>query len=135
MKTALIEYTGELRTSATHLRSGNKIETVAPPDNNGKGDAFSPTDLLAASLGACMMTIMGIVAERHQLDLTGTKIEVTKEMASSPRRVSGVIVEFTMPARAFSDHDKKLLEHAAHTCPVALSLHPDIRQQVSFNWT
>ncbi|TND03181.1 MAG: OsmC family protein [Bacteroidetes bacterium] len=134
MKTASIVYTGQLRTSAVHLRSGTTIITDAPPDNNGKGEAFSPTDLLATSLGCCMMTIMGIVAERHQFDLSGTRIDITKEMGSGPRRVIGIVVEFTMPPGNFTAKDRELLEHAAHTCPVAFSLHPDIKQQVSFNW-
>lgn len=134
MKTASIEYNGNLRTTSVHLRSGNTIITDAPPDNNGKGEAFSPTDLLSTSLGCCMLTIMGIVAERHALDLAGTRVDITKTMAANPRRVSAIKVEFFMPERSFAANDKQLLENAAHTCPVALSLHPDLKQEVVFNW-
>jgi uncharacterized OsmC-like protein len=134
MKISAIEYLGGLRTSSIHLRSGKTIITDAPPDNNGKGEAFSPTDLLSTSLGCCMMTIMGIVAERHGLDLTGTKIDITKNMESNPRRVGEIIVEMALPKNNFSDKDKQLLENAALTCPVAKSLHPDLKQTVIFNW-
>lgn len=134
MKTSSIEYTGGLRTSSVHLRSGNQIVTDAPPDNNGRGEAFSPTDLLANSLGCCMLTIMGIYAERNGLDLVGTKVDITKIMGTDPRRVIEIVVEMTIPNRNFSDKDKKALEHAAYTCPVAKSLHPDLKQTVSFHW-
>jgi putative redox protein len=134
MKISTIEYLGGLRNSATHLRSGQTIITDAPPDNNGKGEAFSPTDLLATSLGCCMLTIMGIVAERHQLDITGTKVDITKIMAANPRRVSEIVVEMTLPGNNFSENDRQLLENAARTCPVAYSLHPDLKQTVTFNW-
>ena len=108
--------------------------TDAPPDNNGKGDAFSPSDLLATSLGCCMLTLMGIVAERHQLDLAGAKADITKNMEANPRRVSEIVVEMTLPKNDFSEKDKQLLENAALTCPVAKSLHPDLKQTVIFNW-
>ena len=134
MKIAEIIYKGNLRTSATHLKSGNTIITDAPPDNNGKGEAFSPTDLLATSLGCCMLTIMGIVAARHAINLEGTKIEITKIMESNPRRVGEVKVEFFMPPNNFSEKDKQLLENAAHTCPVALSLSKELKQTVVFNY-
>jgi uncharacterized OsmC-like protein len=134
MKIAEVEYHGQLRSVGTHLRSGNQITTDAPPDNNGKGEAFSPTDLMSASLASCMMTIMGIVAERHGWNLQGMKAAVTKIMGTEPRRVIEIHVDFTIPALGLSDQDKKLLEHAAHTCPVAKSLHPDLKQVVSFNW-
>jgi putative redox protein len=132
MSTITTLYTGELRTQATHLASGNQVITDAPLDNNGRGEAFSPTDLLCASLGSCMLTIMGIVARRHDLDLTGTLIETTKIMASDPRRVAEVVVAFTLPPNNFSEKDRALLEQAARTCPVALSLHPDLKQTVTF---
>jgi putative redox protein len=134
MLTSSIVYTGHLRTTATHELSGNTLITDAPPDNNGRGEAFSPTDLLATSLGSCMLTIMGIVAERHNIDITGTRVAVQKVMASAPRRVSEVHVDFELPAGSYSEKDRQLLENAAHTCPVAMSLHPDIKQQVSFHW-
>jgi putative redox protein len=134
MKTSKIVYQGNLRTESTHLQSGRTILTDAPIDNNGKGEAFSPTDLLATSLGCCMITIMGIVAERNALKIEGTSIEITKIMVSDPRRVGEIIVEFTMPKNNYSDKDKTLLEHAAFTCPVAKSLSQEIKQTVIFNY-
>lgn len=133
-KTAEIVYAGDLRTHAVHLQSGIEIVTDAPTDNNGKGQAFSPTDLLATSLGCCMLTIMGIVAQRNNLDITGTKIFITKIMDSNPRRVVEIIVEFEMARRPYTEKDKELLENAARTCPVAKSIHPDIKQDIRFNY-
>ncbi|HEU4717472.1 MAG TPA: OsmC family protein [Bacteroidia bacterium] len=133
MKTSEVVYTGGLRTSCVHLRSGQTIITDAPPDNNGKGEAFSPTDLLSTSLACCMLTIMGIVSGRHGIDIDGTKAEVTKIMADQPRRVSEIIVEFVMP-RSYTEKEKQLLENAARTCPVAKSLHPDLVQNIKFSW-
>lgn len=134
MPTSTIKYLGGLRTEAVHTQSGNKIITDAPTDNHGKGEAFSPTDLLATSLGNCMITIMAIVGERNGLDLKGTEISITKFMESNPRRVGEIVVEFTMPKNGYSDKDKELLEHAAHTCPVAKSLSSELKQTVVFNW-
>lgn len=134
MKISSIEYLGGLRTSAVHLKSGKHIITDAPEDNNGKGEAFSPTDLLSTSLGSCMLTIMGIVAERHALDLVGTRVDVSKIMDANPRRVVEIVVEMNLPKNNYSDKDKQLLENAALTCPVAKSLHPDLKQTVVFNW-
>lgn len=134
MKTSRIVYTGELRTQATHLKSGQNIITDAPTDNNGKGEAFSPTDLLATSLGCCMLTIMGIVAGRHNISIDGTSIEITKIMEANPRRVGEIIVEFTMPKNSYTDKEKELLEHAAHTCPVAKSLSSELKQTIIFNY-
>ena len=134
MKTSKIYYSGNLRTEATHLKSGNKCITDAPIDNNGKGEAFSPTDLLSTSLGSCMLTIMGIVAERHQINIEGTSVEITKIMETNPRRVVEIVVEIEMPKGNFTDKEKELLENAAKTCPVAKSLHPDLKQNVIFNY-
>jgi len=134
MKTSKIVYQGNLRTEATHLQSGKTIITDAPLDNNGKGEAFSPTDLLATSLGCCMLTIMGIIASRHNINIDGTAIEITKIMKADPRRVGEIIVEFTMPKNNYSEKDKTLLEHAAHTCPVAKSLSSELVQTVIFNY-
>ena len=134
MKISSIEYLGGLRTSSVHLKSGKIVITDAPPDNNGKGEAFSPTDLLSTSLGCCMLTIMGIIAERHSLNIDGTKVDITKNMEANPRRVGEIIVEMTLPKNNFSDKDKQLLENAALTCPVAKSLHPDLKQTVIFHW-
>jgi len=134
MKTSKIKYLGGLRTEAIHIKSNQLIITDAPPDNNGKGEAFSPTDLLATSLGSCMLTIMGIVAERNQINITGTEIEITKIMASEPRRVSEIIVEFTMPKNNYSDKEKQLLENAARTCPIAKSLSSELIQTITFSY-
>lgn len=134
MSTITILYSGELRTQAVHLASGNTLITDAPVDNNGRGEAFSPTDLVCAALGSCMLTIMGIVAQRHGLDLEGTRIEITKIMAANPRRIAEVILQFTLPPNNFTDKERDLLEQAARTCPVALSLHPDIKQNVTFEY-
>jgi putative redox protein len=134
MKTSKIIYQGDLRTEATHLQSGRTFITDAPLDNNGKGEAFSPTDLLATSLGCCMLTIMGIVAGRNSINIDGTTIEITKKMESNPRRVSEIVVEFEMPQRNYSEKEKVLLENAARTCPVAKSLSPELIQTVIFNY-
>jgi len=131
MSTATARYVGHLRTEATHTTSGTTILTDAPVDNHGRGAAFSPTDLVSAALGACMMTIMGIVAERHNLNLTGVTYEITKHMAADPRRIARVDVRFQMPA-TLSAKERSLLENAARTCPVALSLNPEVRQEVQF---
>lgn len=134
MATSKITYTGNLRTEAVHLQSGTSIITDAPTDNNGKGEAFSPTDLLATSLGCCMLTIMGIVADRHSIAIEGTTVEITKNMEANPRRVGEIVVVFTMPKNNYSDKEKELLEHAAHTCPVAKSLSADLKQTIVFNY-
>lgn len=133
--TSSIEYKGELRTEALHLHSQSSIETDAPLDNQGKAERFSPTDLVATALGSCMMTIMGIKARDMQVDLTGVKIDIQKHMKSDPRRIGGVDVSFHFPAHLQLDEKQKtILQNAALTCPVAKSLHPDIVQQVVFNW-
>jgi len=134
METIRTIYIGELRTEATHVKSGVKIISDAPPDNQGKGEFFSPTDLLAASLGSCMLTIMGIASRTHQIDIDRTKVKITKVMASNPRRVSEVHVEFDMPGKSYTEKEKSILDNAARTCPVALSLHPEIKQIIRFNY-
>lgn len=126
-------YLGGLHTEAEHLQSGTKITTDAPTDNGGKGACFSPTDLLATALGSCMLTIMGKAASVHGFDIDGTEVDITKVMGTSPRRIVEVIVEMTFP----SDYEpkvKKILELAAHECPVANSLHPDLKQTVIFHF-
>ena len=107
MNTSEVVYKGELRTTAIHLKSGQQIITDAPTDNNGKGEAFSPTDLLATSLGCCMLTVMGIVAKRHNINMDGTKVEVLKVMADSPRRVSEVHIEMLFPENNYSQKEKE----------------------------
>ncbi len=130
MITSEITYLGNLRTESTHLGSGNKIITDAPIDNKGKGEAFSPTDLLATSLGNCMITIIGIAANEHGFDVDGAKLKITKVMYSEPRRVGEVHIELTLPHDNYSDHERKLIEKITRTCPVARSLHPDLLQKV-----
>lgn len=132
--TSTIKYLGDLRTECTHIRSGQTFITDAPIDNNGKGEAFSPTDLAATSLGSCMITIMGIAARNHEINIDGTTLEITKHMASDPRRISGIDVVVNLPNLDYSIKDKKILEKAGLTCPVALSLHPDIQQNIVFKW-
>ena len=132
--TSEVIYQGNLRTQATHLKSGEHFITDAPVDNNGRGEAFSPTDLLATSLASCAVTIMGIAANNHGIDIDGTKTEILKHMASDPRRVSGVDVTFYMPEKEYTQKEKSILEKAALTCPVAKSLHPDIAQNLTFIW-
>lgn len=129
-----IRYEGGLRCAATHGPSGQTVFTDAPVDNHGRGESFSPTDLTATALGSCMATIMGIVAERHELDLRGMAIEVTKTMsADAPRRISKLETLIKVPLPP--DHPQRaLLENAALTCPVHKSLHPDMEKPVDFRW-
>ena len=132
--TATARYAGHLRTEATHTASGNSIQTDAPVDNHGRGEAFSPTDLVSTALGSCMMTVMGIVAERHSWDLVGSSFAVLKHMSTeAPRRIAQIDVTFTLPA-ALAPQDRTILERAAHTCPVGLSLHPEVRQNIVFEY-
>src|SRR5450432_648465 len=127
-------YEGSLHCSATHVPSGAKLTTDAPKDNMGKGESFSPTDLVATALGTCMLTIMGIQAQRMEVDITGAKVVVTKEMATAPiRRIARLSVRFDVPAKLTAEQKKKL-ENAAYTCPVHKSLHPDVQTVVTFNW-
>lgn len=127
-------YLGGLRTEATHLKSGNKIITDAPPDNNGRGEAFSPTDLTCASLNSCMMTLMGILAEREGINLTGLSSEIVKVMAANPRKIAEIQITFTHPNLVATDVQKEKLRRAALTCPVALSLSDELKQTVTFNF-
>ncbi len=133
--TSQVVYKGNLRTEATHLQSNTIIETDAPVDNNGKGERFSPTDIVVTALGSCMLTIMGMKAEAMNIDLTGTTLGIQKIMAANPRRISGVQIEFRFPDDlVLSEKEKAILENAAHTCPVAKSIHPDINVEVKFGW-
>lgn len=135
MATASTIYTGELRTSSTHLKSGNELVTDAPTDNHGKGETFSPTDLVATALGACMLTVMGIWARTADIDLTDTKIETTKVMGNNPRRISEVHISFQMPERLqLTEEQQTKLKQVALSCPVAKSLSADLKQVVTFNW-
>jgi len=132
--TSKVIYEGNLRTRMTHLYSGTEVLTDAPLDNQGLAQAFSPTDLLATALASCMISIMGIKARDMNLDLKGTEAEVTKIMASDPRRISEIQVVLKFPKKGFTEKDKTILENAARTCPVAKSLNPDILQHVKFEW-
>lgn len=133
--TSKVSYTGNLRTQATHLKSGTQIETDAPVDNEGKGERFSPTDLVATALGSCMITLMGIVAQRHEWQIEGTYCEIEKVMASQPRRISAINVTMYFPETAPTNtKERKILEHAALTCPVFESLHPNCTKSISFHW-
>ncbi|MGN6648042.1 MAG: OsmC family protein [Cytophaga sp.] len=130
------EYVGELRTTGKHLKSGNTIVTDPPVDNNGKGEAYSPTDLVAAALCSCMMTIMGIVAKRDNIPLTSLTATIEKVMtAEPPRKIAKIKIDFTYPnPENLTPKQAEILKRAAHTCPVALSLHPDIVQETTFNF-
>ena len=131
--TSKITYLGELRTSSIHIQSGSEIISDAPLDNNGKGEAFSPTDTVANGLASCMMTIMGIKARDLTIDLTGSTASVTKIMQAEPRRIGAVEVHFEMLGTQ-DEKSKTILERSAMTCPVFLSLHPDINKVITFNW-
>jgi putative redox protein len=129
-----IEYHGDLRCEATHGPSKNKLITDAPVDNHGKGESFSPTDLVATALGVCMATVMGIYAQRHDIDLRGMKVTVGKEMVQAPvRRIARLTCEITVPLPAVHPR-REALERAALTCPVHQSLHPDVQKPVTFLW-
>lgn len=133
MATIETVYLGGLRTEAIHVQSGNKLITDAPTDNQGRGEAFSPTDLLSASLGSCMLTIMGILARNHNFNIDNTKCSITKIMAQNPRRVGEIQISFMFPEQ-YSEKEQKMLENAALTCPVLESLHPDLIKTVNFGW-
>ncbi|MBB1284710.1 OsmC family protein [Flavisolibacter sp. BT320] len=132
--TSTVVYEGDLRTTCTHLRSGNNFETDAPVDNNGKGERFSPTDLMATSLATCMITVMGIKARTMGFDLNGVNIEVEKIMKADPRRVGGINLFFHFPEalRSLDEKSKQVLINTGNTCPVAQSIHPDI--EVKVDW-
>lgn len=132
--TSELEYIGDLQIRATHVKSGQTFVTDAPVDNNGKGSAFSPTDLLASSLGLCMMTIMGIAANTNGFSIDGTKARVTKIMASDPRRVSEIIVELDFPPNNYTKREKQIIRQCAKICPVAQSLKAELMQRVVFNF-
>ncbi|MEH6306143.1 OsmC family protein [Olivibacter sp. CPCC 100613] len=135
MATVETTYLGDLRTEATHVQSQSLLITDAPVDNQGKGEAFSPTDLLAASLTSCMLTIMGIVARAHEIKLGEVQASTTKIMQANPRKIAEIQVVLNFPEGInYSDHEQRILQRAAETCPVYLSLHPDIKKSLTFNW-
>lgn len=133
--TSTVTYSGELRTLATHLQSGSRIETDAPTDNQGKGERFSPTDLIGTALAACMLTTMAIRARDLEEKLIGTVTETEKIMSAAPRKIAGISIRFNWPVGiGFSADEKKRLEEIAWSCPVKESIHPDIQLKVDFNW-
>lgn len=133
--TSTVTYEGNLRTVCTHVRSGSSIETDAPVDNNGKGERFSPSDLVATALGTCMLTIMGMRANEMNVDLKDVKIEVEKIMKSDPRRIGGINLTFHFPdSLSLNARQQTILQRAAETCPVAYSINPEIELNVNFNW-
>ncbi len=131
--TAAITYTGDLRCRAEHIQSGTIIESDAPTDNRGKGEKFSPTDLVCISLATCMLTTMAMKANDFEVSLQGAKADVTKHMLSDPRRIGKIEVSVTLPPGA-SDRDRKVLENTGNNCPVAKSLHPAIELVINYTW-
>jgi uncharacterized OsmC-like protein len=134
MATATGKYLGGLRVEVRHSASGQSFITDAPVDNNGKGEAFSPTDTVCAALSNCMMTLMGIYAERENIQLEGLQSTITKHMATNPRRISKIEIDFVWPNPVATDHQKEMLRRTALTCPVSFSLHPDIEQVITFSF-
>lgn len=133
MPTSKVTYLGELRTSSIHINSGSEIISDAPLDNNGKGEAFSPTDTVANALASCMFTVMGIKAREMNVDFSNSTAEVTKIMGTDPRRITEIQVTFNMSI-AVDEKTQTILERTAMTCPVFYSLHPDIKKDIRFNW-
>lgn len=134
MHTVETIYKGDLRTKATHVKSGNELITDAPIDNHGKGEAFSPTDLVATAFGSCILTILGVAEENYNLNLKGTSLKITKIMSENPRRIGEIVVEMDFPKSNYTDKQKHIIEHITKTCPVGLSLHPDIKQTIILNY-
>ena len=131
METAATKYLGDLRTEIIHLKSGSVIITDAPVDNKGKGEKFSPTDMLASALGSCILTIMGIAAREHEFSIDGTTLRITKIMADNPRKIGEIKIEFDFADNIYSGKQKQILKHCVKTCPVALSLHESVNQNVT----
>lgn len=134
MATITTTYQGHLRTQAVHNQSGAQIVTDAPTDNQGKGEAFSPTDLFATSLGSCFLTIAGIAAQAHGFSIEGARVETQKIMTDNPRRICELMLDIYLPPNNYSDKEKRMIERAAATCPVAQSLHPDIKKAVRWHY-
>ena len=132
MITVKSKYLGELRTHAEHVKSGNHLQTDAPVDNHGKGETFSPTDTLAAALGSCMMTVMAIYGEKKGFDMSGMHLQTTKVMSAAPRRISKLKIDFYWENCELTGTERERLKEIGKTCPVALSLHPSLEQDVTF---
>lgn len=133
MATIQTLYLGDLRTEITHVQSGNKVMTDAPTDNNGKGEYISPTDMVAAALGSCMLTLMALAARRLEIELKGTRVEIQKVMAANPRRIAEIKLDFYFPG-SYTDRCRRIIEGAGETCPVGKSLHPDVKQTVTYHY-
>ena len=133
MSTSKVTYIGNLRTENVHLKSGNSFITDAPTDNNGKGEAFSPTDTVATGLANCMLTVMAIKARDLDVDLNGSTASVTKTMAANPRRISKIEIILQLPA-GISEKNQKILERTGNSCPVHHSLNPAIEKEILFHW-
>lgn len=134
METAKTKYPGDLRTEITHLRSGSVITTDAPVDNKGKGENFSPTDLVASALGSCIFTIMGIAAREHSFSIDGSTCSITKIMTEAPRKIGEIKIEFDFTGNTYTDKQKKILEYCVRTCPVSLSLKESVFQNVTLKF-
>ncbi len=133
--TATIIYEGQLHCQATHTQSGTIIETDAPVDNRGKGERFSPTDLLCVSLGTCIITTMGMKASDMDINLAGTTLQITKHMVADPRRVARIDVTLKLPAGLqLAEKDRTILERSGNNCPVQKSIHPDIQSNIIYQW-
>ncbi|MCC7332919.1 MAG: OsmC family protein [Flavobacteriales bacterium] len=135
MATSKVKYLGNLRTEAVHLKSNTTIQTDAPTDNHGKGEKFSPTDLVATALANCMITLMGIQANTSKIELGNIEAEVTKIMSDKPRKIAEIAIDFYFTDKKYSEREKTILKNAAKTCPVALSLNSELKQTVTFNFT
>jgi len=134
MEKYTLTYLGQLRVKSVHERSGKEIITDAPVDNEGKGEAFSPTDLVCASLGSCMITILGIMAQRHKINIEGLTAHVSKTMNTNPRRIKEITVDIHFPVHNFGDKEKDMFTRAVRYCPVILSLHEDIIKTVNLHF-
>jgi uncharacterized OsmC-like protein len=134
METTKTRYLGDLRTEMTHIRSGKIVITDAPVDNKGKGEYFSPTDLVASALGSCIFTIMGIAAREHGFSIDGASCSITKIMTDAPRKIGEIKIDFDFTAGSYTDKQKKILEYCVKTCPVALSLNESVYQNITLNF-
>jgi len=134
METAKTKYLGDLRTEIIHVKSGSVTVTDAPVDNKGKGENFSPTDMVASALGSCIFTIMGIAAREHGFSIDGSTCKITKIMADNPRKISEIKIEFDFTVNSYSDKQKRILDYCVKTCPVALSLHESVIQNVTLRF-
>jgi uncharacterized OsmC-like protein len=134
MATVQTKYLGDLRTESVHIQSGSTLITDAPVDNHGRGEAFSPTDLMATAYGACVFTIIGIAAKTHGFTIDGAELQTTKIMGTDPRRIVELVTEITLPHNNYSPKERKIIELAAKECPVHNSLHPDLKKTVTFKY-